>query len=138
MHKVSRRRLAVTTVQLLRERPQDRSHILRMLAAYLIEHKQQKHVDLVLLDVAHELKRADAHLYAEVMSAQPLDVSVRQELVRYLQSATSAKTVELDEQVNPELVAGVVVRTADQELDTSARSKLSSLRSLNMTRDIGE
>jgi len=137
--KVSRRRLAETTARLLREQPQKQSHILRMLAAYLVEHKQQKQVDLLVLDIAQELARVDGHLYAELSTAYPLSDAARKELTQYLSAATDAKTVELSESVDSELLAGVIVRTADLELDTSARSKLRRFRSLNVNaRDIGE
>jgi F0F1-type ATP synthase delta subunit len=135
MPKVSRRRLASTTVALLRQDPKNQRHILETLAAYLITHKQQKHIDLLLLDIASELKRTDAHLYAEVTSAFPLDASARKELTSYLQQTTSAKTIELDESVDPELLSGTIVRTAEQELDTTARTKLTKLQSLNMSRE---
>ena len=131
MRKVSRRRLASTVVELLREQPKNRQHIMEMLAAYLITHKQQKRIDLLLLDIASELQAVDAHLYAEVASAFPLDVTTRTELVRYLQNATGAKTIELDERVEPDLLAGAIVRTATEELDTSARSRLNTLRGLS-------
>lgn len=133
MHKVSRRRLASTVAQLLRDRPHDRSHTLQMVAAYLIEHNQQKQLDLLLLEIAHELAVSDGHLYAEVSSAHPLDAAARAELQQYLTSMTGARVVELNEQVDAELLAGLVVRTADQELDTSARTKLDKLKSLNVT-----
>lgn len=132
MPKVSRRRLASTVVAQLRQNPTNQRHIMLTLAAYLITHKQQKHMDLLLLDIASELKRTDAHLYAEVTSAFPLDASARTELTRYLQQATSARTVEFDEHVDPELLTGVVVSTAEQEMDTSARTKLTKLQSLNV------
>lgn len=132
MHKVSRRRLASTVAQLLREQPKNRSHTLQMLAAYLIEHKQQKQLDLLLLDIAHELAVSDGHLYAEVSSAHPLDAAARAELQQYLTNMTGARVVELNEQVDAELLAGLVVRIADQELDTSARTKLDKLKSLNV------
>jgi ATP synthase F1 delta subunit len=133
MHKVSRRRLASTVVSLLRQNPKNQQHIMQTLAAYLIEHKQQKHMDLLLLDIASELKAVDAHLYAEVTSAFPLEAGARDELVAYLRKAAGAQSVELNETVDADLLAGVVVRTPDQELDTSARTKLNRLASLNVT-----
>jgi len=132
MHKVSRRRLASTVVELLARQPKNRQHIVQTLAAYLIAHKQQKRIDLLLLDIASELQRVDAHLYAEVTSAFPLDDAARRELTTYLRQAARVETVELDEQVNADLLAGAVVRTSDQELDTSARTKLNRLKSLNL------
>ena len=141
MHKVSRRRLASTVVDLLREHPKDREHIIQMLAAYLIAHRQQKRLDLLLLDLAAELQRVDAHLYADVTSAFPLDKAAREELVQYLQKTGGVKTIELNEHVDEQLLTGAVVRTSGHELDTSARTKLNRLRSLNtirQRRDIGE
>jgi F0F1-type ATP synthase delta subunit len=135
MRSVSRRRLASTVVSLLREQPKKQGHIMQALAAYLVEHKQQKYADLLLLDIAHELQQADGHLYADVTSAFPLDSAARAELTHYLAKHAGAKTVELNERTNPALLAGAVVRTADQELNTSAAAKLTKLRSLNMSRE---
>lgn len=135
MHKVSRRRLASTVVRLLREQPAEQQRIMSMLAAYVIAHKQQRRVDLLLKDIAQELAETDAHVFAEVASSFPLDGPARQDLVRYLQAQLHAQTVELDERVEPNLLAGVVVRTASHELDTSARTKLTRLQSLNVNRE---
>lgn len=132
MRSVSRRRLASTVVELLRQNPKDRQHIIQTLAAYLVVHKQQKRVDLLMLDIASELARVDAHLYAQITSTFPLDGTARDELAAYVRRATNAKTVEFDEQVEPALLAGAVIRTANQELDTSARTKLNRLKSLNI------
>jgi ATP synthase F1 delta subunit len=132
MRKTSRHRLAQTVVSMLNARPQDKKHILKALAAYLIVHKQDKQLDLVLLDIAHEFEVSVGHLYAEVTSAQPLDASARAELGAYLKVAAGASRVELSEQLDSSLLAGVIVRTADQEFDTSARTKLTRLTSLNV------
>lgn len=133
MRKVSRRRLAQVVVQLLTEKHVSRSHVLQMLAAYLIVHKQQKHVDLVLLDIARELSKSQGHLYAEVTSAFPLDAAARSELQQYLKQRVGATTVELNEALDASLLAGVVVRTSDEELDTSAKTKLTQLSNLHLT-----
>lgn len=132
MLRISRRRLAQTTVALLREQPKNRQHILRSLAAYLIEHKQDKQLDLLLHDIAAAFAKADGHVYAEVASAYALDQAARAELQKYLQIHAGANVVELDERVDADLLAGVIVRTADQELDTSVRTKLKDLASLNV------
>lgn len=132
MHKVSRRRLASTVVALLRQDPKNQQHVMQTLAAYLLIHKQQKHLDLLLLDIASELKEVDAHLYANVTSAFPLEAGARGELIAYLQEAAGVKSVELNEQVDADLLAGAIVRTSDHELDTSARTTLNKLASLNV------
>jgi len=131
--KISRRILAQTVVDQLLERPKDHQRILQSLAAYLVEHKQVKQLDLLLLDIASRLSVTADQLYAEVTSPYPLDDTARREVQTYLQKTTGAKHVELDEQLNPDLLAGVVVRTASLELDTSARTKLKQLASLQTT-----
>lgn len=127
MRKVSRRRLAQVVVQLLNDKNVSKSHVLRMLAAYLIVHKQEKRADLVLLDIAREYATQQGHLYADVSSAFPLDASARTELQQYLKQQTGATSVELNESIDQALLAGVVVRTSDEELDTSAATKLNRL-----------
>lgn len=132
MAKVSRRRLASAVVGLLRDKPNERQQIMQALAAYLVVTKQHKQWDLVLLDIARELAASDGHIYAEVSSAFPLDADARKQLQTYLQRATKAATVELNEQVDASLLAGMIVRTADYECDTSARTKLNRLSSLRI------
>lgn len=131
MPKISRRRLAETTVRLLSEQPKRQAEILRGVAAYLIEHKQVKQADLLIKDIARELQQSEGLLLAEIHSALPLDSVTRREITAYLQKATGAKAVEFEESVDPTLLSGVIVRTPDQELDTTARAKLKQLASLN-------
>ncbi len=75
-------------------------------------------------------RRRLASTVVDLLRQFPLEDSARSELTRYLQYATGAKTVELNEQVEEELLAGTIVRTATEELDTSARSRLNQLRGL--------
>lgn len=133
MRKVSRRRLAQVVVSLLSDAKVKKSHVLQMLAAYLIVHKQEKHVDLVLLDIAREFALQKGHVYADVASAFPLDAAAKAELQTYLKKQTGASSVELNETVNEALLAGVIVRTSDEELDTSAAAKLNRLTTLHLT-----
>ncbi len=128
---ISRRRLARTTVRLLRGQPERRTATLQSLAVYLTVHKQTKQLDLFIKDIARELQQSEGTLLAEVCSAFPLDENGRDAIRRYLQQQTSSKVVELEETVDPTLLSGVIVRTADQELNTSARHRLQQLASLN-------
>jgi F0F1-type ATP synthase delta subunit len=131
MSKPSRRRLAQATLRLLQEQPSERPQILRSVAGYLIAHKQVGQLHLLVSDLARELEIGEGHLYAQVNSAFALDDKTRSNLRMFLQTKTGAKTVEFDESVDPSLLAGVVVRTPNEELDISARRKLTNLASLN-------
>lgn len=132
MARVSRRRLARTVVGLLNQQPGQQQQIMKTLAAYLVANKLHKQWDLVMLDIAKELAISEGHVYAEVDSAFAIDTNARKELQAYIKQASGATTVELNERVDEGLLAGMVIRTADQQCDTSARTKLNRLSSLHI------
>jgi len=76
MAKASRRTIVKTVVRLLRDRPEDRSAIVRSLAAYLALHKQTNQLDLFMRDVARELETSEGSVLAEVTSARPRSLRV--------------------------------------------------------------
>lgn len=127
MAKVGRRRLARTVVRLLGEQSGRKTEVIQQLAAYLIVHRQAKHLDLLMQDIADEMFVQHKHLSAEVSHAHELTQEVRTALTDLLTSATGAKTVELASHLEPGLIGGVVVRTPRQELDTSVRRQLKTI-----------
>ncbi len=131
-NKLSRRIVARTiAAKLLAEpTPARRKHWLQVTAAYLLDQKQADDVDLVVNDIAHELYEQSGHLAVDVVSAHALSASVREELKKTLQASTSAKHVELSEQLDPQLLGGLVARTPDAELDLSVRTKLKQLATI--------
>lgn len=131
MIKPSRRRLAQATLRLLQEQPGNRQQILRSVAGYLLAHKQAGQLHLLVSDLARQLEISQGHMYAQVSSAFALDDTTRSNLRAFLQTKTGAKTVELEESIDPSLLAGVRLRTPDEELDTSVRRELTKLASLN-------
>ncbi len=97
----------------------------------MVEQKQTKQLDLLIKDITRQFQQSEGVLLAEIRSAFPLDASGRAALKHYLQQATGAQAVEFEESTDPALLSGVVVRTADQELDTTAWRNLKQLASLN-------
>jgi F0F1-type ATP synthase delta subunit len=126
MAKIARRRLARELVRLLNEQPERKTELLKQTAAYLLQAKQANQLHLLMNDIADELL-AQGHLNANVQSAFGLNDTTRQEIVAMLQSATGAKTVELNETKAPELLGGVVVRTPRAELDASIKRQITQL-----------
>lgn len=125
--KASRRQVATTVIRLLKEQPAKRKHILQATAAYLIDHGQANQWDLLVKDIARELEREDAYLFATVTSARPLSATNRTNVKSFLARAFDAKTVELDESVDTSLLSGLVITAVDQELDTTAKRSLKQL-----------
>ncbi|HWZ65259.1 MAG TPA: F0F1 ATP synthase subunit delta [Patescibacteria group bacterium] len=134
MKKSSRRALARTILRLLQDQPTRRSQILRSVGAYLINSKQTRQSHLLIGDIARALE-PKGYLYTEVSSAYALDDASRGNLSAFLKNQTGASTVELDERVDPTLLSGVIIRTPDKELDTSAKRKLRRLASLSSRGD---
>ncbi len=64
---------------------------------------------------------------AEVVSAHALNDEQRRELASALGTYTQ-KTVTMRESVDPALLGGLVVRIGSRQIDTSLRTKLSSLK----------
>jgi F-type H+-transporting ATPase subunit delta len=63
-----------------------------------------------------------------VISAEPLSEPYAERLTRELGHMTG-KTVVLERRLDPELLAGVVIKLGDQIIDGSARARLADLRS---------
>lgn len=131
MAKASRRTIVKIVVRLLHDRPSERSTIVRSLAAYLALHKQTNQLDLFMYDVARELEISEGNVLAEVTSAFALDDAAKTAVQAYLKQATGACSVELTEHINKDLLSGLLIRTADRELDLSARRQLQQLARLN-------
>ncbi len=129
-NKASRRVLARTIAAKLLAEPDNRSHWIKVTAAYLMDHGMDENVDLVVNDIAHELYEQAGHLIVEVTSARELSDSTREELTRMLKASTNASAVELSERTDPSLLGGLIARTPDAVIDASVRTKLKQLASL--------
>ena len=135
MAKVSRTQLAKMTARLLRERPAGQRAEMQKVAVYMAASQvaeRGESAEALVKDVSRELTETEGTVFAEVRSAYVLTDDTRRELVEFLQKKTGAKTVELDESVDPELLSGVVITTADYTIDLSARQKLKRLASQSM------
>jgi F-type H+-transporting ATPase subunit delta len=125
--KISRRRLAKEVVKMILDQPARKNELLKQLAAYLIINKKANQADLLMLDIANELQDLKGQLVASVSSARPLSAAAKSAIMAKLKNQTGANTVELNEQLNPELIGGIVVRTPKYELDASVRRQLNQI-----------
>ena len=129
-HKVSRRALAEAITAKLLNEPAKQQHWMQALAAYMIAHDMVNDADMLINDIAHELLVQSGQLVVEVTSAEALSAAVRSDLIAFLQRETKASSVQLHESTDPELIGGLVARTADAELDMSLRTQLRQLTAL--------
>lgn len=80
------------------------------------------------------IAEARGEMTAEVVAARALTAEQAERLTRTL-SEKSGKTVKLDTRIDEGLIGGMIVRLGSQMIDTSVRSKLSSLQ--NAMKEVG-
>ena len=127
--KYSRRQVVTVLVDMLSDgAPTDR--VAKMLAAYLIESKQTRNLELYLRDIELAIAARFGIVTTYVSSVKQLSEKTREQVKSLVKAASGAKTVEMIERKDPGLIGGIVVKTADAELDGSVRTKLRNLRSI--------
>lgn len=126
----SRRILARVIAGKLAEEPARQEYWMRVLAGYLVDHRRVHEAELLIGDIERELLAQTGQLAAKVVTARPLDGDARATLIALLASQTGATKVALSEAIDPDVLGGMVVRTADAELDASVRSKLKQLATI--------
>jgi F-type H+-transporting ATPase subunit delta len=66
---------------------------------------------------------------ATVISATPLDESLRAEVINFIKKHGD-NNVELTEKVDPTIIGGSIIRMGDKQLDTSVSKAISELRQI--------
>jgi len=112
------------------EEPTRRSHWIKTLAAYMVEHNMIDDLDLMVNDVVREVFEQSGELLVNITTAHPLTDEIRKDITKMLKEATKAKEVIMAEAVEPDLKGGFIARTTDAVLDDSVRSKLKQLASI--------
>jgi F-type H+-transporting ATPase subunit delta len=91
----------------------------------------QKNREAVLAGVATEFEKQyneyKGIMIAHVTTAIPLTPELRSQLQQKVAQQTG-KTIQLREQVDPELIGGLILRIGDTQLDDSIRTNLRNLR----------
>ena len=127
--KTSRRRVITVLVDML-EAGETSQRVAQVLAAYLVENRQVRNLDLYIRDIELMVTERFGIATAYVTSAKELSEKAKTQVERLVKAASGAKKVEMVERKDPSLIGGIVVRTADAELDGSVRTKLRKLRSI--------
>lgn len=101
------------------------------LAAYIVDAGRRKEATLIARDIERALL-GHGVCVATVTTARPLSAARRKEITQLLKHRYAAQQVELQEQVDPTLLGGTVIKTPRDELDASLRARLSQLKSMNI------
>lgn len=100
---------------------------LREAAAELVASSQVKDAELLVNDIEKALAGHGVTV-ADVYSANPLAKSAREQVIKYITNAESAKKVVLREHVDATLLGGLRLEVAGKELDVSLQRKITALK----------
>lgn len=129
MSEISRRKVAEYAAKKVADGGNVRQ-LAREIAAWLSETKNLRAEENLLRAIEAEIFAKYSHLVAEVTSARKLTENEREKIVAQLKSEMDAKTVELVEKTDENLLGGVKIRTANAEMDGSLSGKLKRLRAI--------
>ena len=127
--KYSRRQVIAALMKMLKSSAST-EHVAQVLANYLIETRSTRAVELYLKDLELEIAKEFDKTTAYIYSAKPLSQQIEEKAKSFIRSATGTKNIELITKEDPSLVGGIIIKTADAELDCSVRTKLLKLRSI--------
>lgn len=89
----------------------------------LVDKKREEYIGTILTVFQERLREMRGEVACHVKSAKPLTSTIRKDLEKSLK-AFSGKDVQLTEEVEPDLLAGMVITVGDRVIDTSFRHQL--------------
>lgn len=100
-----------------------RSEAVRSAAAWLVSSGKGRQADYLAQDVAAILA-GRGHVLVNVTTARPLSAAARNNIETYVRELTKAQELEVNLEVNPDLIGGVLIETPNAVLDATVRTKL--------------
>lgn len=101
--------------------------VTKKLAAFLVENRRVRELDLIVRDIEEALAERGV-LLADIVSSRKLSAEAAKAVEAYLKKTTDVKTVKLRETVDPTLLGGVRVALPGRELDATLRHRISQLK----------
>src|SRR3990167_990497 len=103
--RLSRRKIAAYYADELQAGNND---VTKRLAAFLVENRRVRELDLIIRDIEEALAERGV-LLADIASSRKLSAEAAKAVEAYLKKTTDVKTVKLRETVDPTLLGGVRV-----------------------------
>ncbi|HKM40502.1 MAG: ATP synthase F1 subunit delta [Patescibacteria group bacterium] len=95
----------------------------------LIENGDYKLVDEIIIEFSKIWDQEKKELKAVLSSAYPLLDESRQLVMEYLKTKTDSKMISLKEEIDEDILGGVVLRYDDKVIDASLKNNLNNLKS---------
>jgi len=119
--RLSRRKIAVYVATSLTS-GRKQADVIRELAAYLIEARRLRELDLIIRDIEEALAR-NGVVVADVTSAHPLSDTIKKELASLVDGS-----VQFRESIDSSMLGGVRMQVPGKQFDGTLRRKLTALR----------
>ncbi len=100
--------------------------VARRLAAYLIDTKRTRELNLFVRDIEAALAERGV-LLADIASSNKLSTDTEKSITEFLKKTTGVSDVKLRTQVDETLLGGVLIETPEQRLDATLRHRLNQL-----------
>ena len=107
-------------------RSSDAETAIKQTAAYLIETKQKRTVELLVSDIEEELAK-DGTFVADITSARPLTAEDKMSISALL----GAKELHTRESIDPAVLGGVRVEVSGKRLDATLKHKIDLLKEIS-------
>ena len=120
--RLSRRKLALYAVDKLHGGAKS-SDVIKEVAAYLVETRRTRELDLLVRDIEGELA-ARGTVVADVTTARPLTDALKKQI----STLVNAKDLHLREMIDPSLLGGMRIDIPGKRFDGTLRRKLVALK----------
>lgn len=100
----------------------------QQLAAVLAGSSRGKQADLLIADIYRELEDRGLVARAVVSTAYPLNASQESKLETALKRAVAVDKILIDKIVDPSLLGGVKIQTANRQWDNTVRNRLKAIK----------
>ena len=101
--------------------------LIEQLAAYLIDTKRTKELELIVRDIQFQLAEKGI-VQASVVSAFELSSETKEHLEEFVKTKTKATSVSLSNMVDPKVLGGVKITLPGRELDQTVAHQLTVLK----------
>ena len=101
--------------------------LLNQLAAYLVESRRTKELELIVRDIEFNLSQKGV-VQTTITSAFDLSAETKKALEAFVKSKTKATQVSLTSVVEPSVIGGVKISIPGRELDQTVAHKLTVLK----------
>ena len=113
----------------------DIDELKQAVASYLLEEERTDDIESLMRDVLR-YRANNGHVEATVVSAFTLNPTMRAEVTSALKDEfPGAKSYVLNERIDEDVIGGVRLEMAGEELDLTVRAKLNTLKRLTAARN---